>query len=311
MKELAVISGKGGTGKTSLVASFAALGQPCVLADCDVDAADLHLVLGPRNVRRFPFAGGQRAQIRPGHCTACGKCEEVCRFDAVFGDGPGNGTVERTFRIDPILCEGCGVCAWFCNEQAIEFGPVVNGHWFISETRCGPMVHARLGVAAENSGKLVSTVRGNAARLAGERGIELVISDGPPGIGCPVIACITGADLVLAVSEPTLSGLHDLERVAALAHHFGIPLAVSVNKWDLNPEITTRIEAWARSQKFALAGRIRYDPGVTAAQIRGMAVVEHRREGCAADIRRVWEGLRALLEGKDAACIAKSAFSGA
>jgi len=211
--------------------------------------------------------------------------------------------------VNPVLCEGCGVCAWFCAAQAIEFGPVVNGEWFISETRCGPMVHARLGVAAENSGKLVTTVRSNAVRLAETRGLELVISDGSPGIGCPVIASITGAELVLAVTEPTLSGLHDLERVADLTRHFAIPLAVTVNKWDLNPEVSARIEAWARDRQIGLAGRIRYDRAVTAAQIRRKAVVEHQGDGCAADIREVWKNVQARLQRKDAPCTAESAFS--
>ncbi|MGA2325980.1 MAG: ATP-binding protein [Bryobacteraceae bacterium] len=296
MKELVVISGKGGTGKTSLVASFAALSQNAVLADCDVDAADLHLILDPRVVERHQFSGGNRARIRPGHCTACGKCEEVCRFDAIFFDGPGNGSLERTFRVDPVACEGCGVCAWFCAERAIEFGPVVNGEWFVSETRCGPMVHARLGVAGENSGKLVSTVRTTATRLAEERGLDLVIIDGSPGIGCPVIASITGAHVVLAVSEPTLSGLHDLKRVVELTRHFRIPALVCVNKWDLNPEVCSRIEAWAQQQGLGLAGRVRYDRAVTAAQVNGKAVVEYQPDGCAGDIRSVWKNVAAHLE---------------
>ena len=190
-KELVVISGKGGTGKTSIVASFAALAEKTVLADCDVDAADLHLVLDPKIVRRMSFSGGKRARIKPGHCTACGKCEELCRFDAIHFDGPGNGRVEKTFRIDPIACEGCGVCAWFCAEDAIEFAPVINGEWYVSDTRHGPMVHAKLGIAEENSGKLVSTVRKEAGAIAEQRGL----------------------DLVLIVTEPTLSGLHDLGRV--------------------------------------------------------------------------------------------------
>lgn len=296
MKELVVISGKGGTGKTSLVASFAALSREAVLADCDVDAADLHLVLDPRTIERHRFSGGRRARIKAGHCTACGKCEELCRFDAIHFDGPGNGTIERTFRVDPAACEGCGVCAWFCAEGAIEFAPVVNGEWFVSETRCGPMVHARLGIAEENSGKLVSTVRANARRLAAERGLDLVMIDGSPGIGCPVIASITGADVVLVVSEPTLSGLHDLERVAALARHFGIPALVCVNKWDLNPEMSARIETWARTHGLAPAGRVRYDAAVTAAQVAGKAVVECRPDGCAEDIRSVWQTVAAYLE---------------
>jgi MinD superfamily P-loop ATPase len=297
VKELTVISGKGGTGKTSIVASFAALSQNSVLADCDVDAADLHLVLEPHVLRRHQFAGGKRARIKLGHCTACGKCEELCRFDAILFDGPGNGTVKKTFRVDPVACEGCGVCAWFCAERAIEFGPVVNGEWFISETRCGPMVHAKLGIAAENSGKLVSTVRTNAKRIAEERGLDLVLIDGSPGIGCPVIASVTGATLVLAVTEPTLSGLHDLERVAELTRHFGIPTLVCVNKWDLNPEVCERIEARAQERGLGLAGRVRYDHAFTEAQIRGKAVVEYGQDGCAADLRAVWATVEAHLDG--------------
>ena len=295
VKELAVISGKGGTGKTSVVASFAALSGSSVLADCDVDAADLHLVLEPRIIQRHEFAGGKRARIKPGQCTACGKCEELCRFDAIYFDGPGNGAVEMTFRVDPAACEGCGVCAWFCAEDAIEFGPVVNGEWFQSETRCGPLVHARLGIAEENSGKLVSTVRTNAKRIAEQRGLDLVLIDGSPGIGCPVIASVTGATLVLAVTEPTLSGLHDLERVAELTRHFGIPTLVCINKWDLNPEVCARIEARARERGLELAGRIRYDHAVTEAQIRREAVVEYEQDGCAMDLRAVWIRVMARL----------------
>ncbi len=297
VQELAVISGKGGTGKTSIVASFAAMSRNSVLADCDVDAADLHLVLDPHILRRNEFMGGKRARVKPGHCTACGKCEELCRFDAIFFDGPGNGAVERTFRVDPAVCEGCGVCAWFCEERAIEFGPVVNGEWFLSETRCGPMVHARLGIAEENSGKLVSTVRTNAKRIAEERGLDLVLIDGSPGIGCPVIASVTGASLVLAVTEPTLSGLHDLERVAELTRHFDIPMLVCVNKWDLNPDVCERIEARARERGLGLAGRVRYDRAFTDAQIRGKSVVEYGQDGCATDLRAVWATVEAHLNG--------------
>jgi len=299
-KELVVISGKGGTGKTSIVASFAALAEKIVLADCDVDAADLHLVLEPKIVRRESFSGGKTARIKPGHCTACGKCEEICRFDAIYFDGPGNGRVDKTFRIDPIACEGCGVCAWFCAENAIEFAPSVNGEWYVSDTRHGPMVHARLGVAEENSGKLVSTVRKEAAALAEKRGLGLILIDGSPGIGCPVIASITGADLVLIVTEPTLSGLHDLGRVADVARHFEISGLVCINKWDLNPDMATEIERQAKQRGLTVAGRVRYDRAVTDAQVRKQAVVEYQQNGCARDIRGVWDAVSRKLAEPDA-----------
>lgn len=285
MKELVVISGKGGTGKTSIAASLAILARPCVLADCDVDAADLHLILSPEVQRREPFSASKRARIRPGHCTACGKCEELCRFEAIRFDGPGNGRVAKTFRVDTLACEGCGVCAWFCAEHAIEFSPAVSGEWFVSETRCGPMAHAKLGIAEGNSGKLVSIVRQNARKLAEERNLDLVIIDGAPGIGCPVIASITGANLVLIVTEPTPSGLHDLQRVAELARHFGIPTAVCINKWDLNPDVAAVIEAWAIEHGLAVSGRIRYDRIVTQAQIHGRTVAEYAPTEWTNDLR--------------------------
>jgi MinD superfamily P-loop ATPase len=296
MKELVVISGKGGTGKTSLVASFAALAGNAVLADCDVDAADLHLVLEPKVVRREAFSGGKRAKVRTEDCAACGKCLEVCRFGAVSFDGPANGVVAKTYRVDPIACEGCGVCAWFCPAKAVDFAPVVNGEWFVSETRFGPMVHARLGIAAENSGKLVSTVRIEARNLAEQQGRALVIIDGSPGIGCPVIASVTGASLVLIVTEPTLSGKHDMERVADLAHHFEIPTTVCVNKWDLNSDVADEIELLAGQRGIALAGRVRYDSAVTQAQIRQQSVVEYQVNGCAADMRSVWQRVQQTLQ---------------
>jgi len=295
MKELVVISGKGGTGKTSIVASFAALAQKAVLADCDVDAADLHLVLEPKIIRRESFSGGKRARIKNGHCTACGKCEELCRFDAISFDGPGNGRAAKTFRIDPIACEGCGVCVWFCAEKAIEFGPAVNGEWFVSETRCGPMVHAKLGIAEENSGKLVNTVRTEARKLAEQRGLQTVIIDGSPGIGCPVIASITGASLVLIVTEPTLSGKHDMERVADLTRHFEITAMVCVNKWDLNPQIADEIESLAGQRGIRIAGRVRYDRAFTQAQIHRKSVVEHQVDGCSAEIRSVWSAVETAI----------------
>ena len=283
MKELVVISGKGGTGKTSLAASFAVLADRPVIADCDVDAADLHLVLSPRVKERHEFRSGHNAVIRQDDCTGCGDCLAHCRFGAVV-------QYPATYTVDPFACEGCGVCVRFCPTQAIDFPERLSGEWMVSETRCGPMVHARLGVAAENSGKLVSIVRREARRIAEAENHPLVIVDGPPGIGCPVIASVTGATLVLAVTEPTVSGEHDLERVLSLTRHFDIPAAVCVNKWDLNAEMTERIEDRTRKAGARIAGRIRYDRAVTLAQMQARAVVETEAP-CVEDIQRVWNGL--------------------
>ncbi len=286
MNELVVISGKGGTGKTSVVASFAALARSVILADCDVDAADLHLVLEPTVLRREDFSRGSRATIRRQDCTGCGRCREICRFGAVLEEDRDSDRVAKIFRIDPTGCEGCGLCARVCPQQAIEFGPAVSGEWYISQTRCGPMVHAKMGVAAENSGKLVSLVRRHARRLAEEQKQDLVLVDGSPGIGCPVIASITGASLVLIVTEPTLSGLHDLRRVADLTRHFGIAGRVCINKWDLNADVALEIEKWAAGHGLPVAGRLRYDPQVTRAQIQRQSVVEYATDGVAADVRQ-------------------------
>ncbi len=288
MKEVVIVSGKGGTGKTSIVASFAVLAQDAVLADCDVDAADLHLVLSPHIEERHEFRSGHEAVIREQRCSGCGECVNHCRFDALRLDGQAPGKV--TARVDPAACEGCGVCVWVCPEGAIDFPERVCGQWFVSHTRSGPLVHARLGIGAENSGKLVTTVRQAARRLAETQRKSLVLIDGPPGIGCPVIASITGAAAVLLVTEPTISGKHDLERVLALTRHFNIPAWVSVNKWDINPDITEAIEQAAHELSASVAGRIRYDPGVTRAQVQGRAVVE--LGGPAADdITATWKQL--------------------
>ena len=259
-----------------------------MLADCDVDAADLHLLLEPTIRQRGEFSGGSRARINVADCVGCGSCEELCRFDAISHNGSTNSGGNTTFCVDPIACEGCGVCAYFCEAGAIEFAPVVNGEWFVSDTRCGPMVHARLGIAEENSGKLVSLVRTKARKLAEQRKLDLVLIDGAPGIGCPVIASITGADLVLVVTEPTLSGLHDLERVTDLTKHFGVKTLVCINKWDLNVELSQEIETRARQRGVELAGTIRYDPAVTEAQIGKRALVEYTEQGGAVDIKQVW-----------------------
>ncbi|MBM4043830.1 MAG: 4Fe-4S dicluster domain-containing protein [Planctomycetes bacterium] len=287
MKEMLVISGKGGTGKTSLVASFAALANGKVLADCDVDAADLHLVLEPTVMRRETFTGGKKARILPAQCTACGKCQELCAFDAVRVDV--NKDTGQTHRIDPFSCEGCGLCVRFCPGQAIEFKDAASGEWFISRTRFGPMVHARLAPAAENSGKLVTVVRNHAREVAEKEGLGLILVDGAPGIGCPVIASLSGVDLALIVTEPTLSAFHDFERVRRLTRHFEVQTLVCINKHDLNPELTEEIERRARASGTRVAGLIRYDRAVTQAQIVKKSVPEFTDGPVTEDIRAVWE----------------------
>ncbi len=286
MKELAIVSGKGGTGKTSIAASFAALSGASVLADCDVDAADLYLVTDPVVISRHEFSGGKRAEIIPARCTDCGVCRELCRFDAVRRDGEtGN------LFVDPIGCEGCGVCHRFCDEGAVSFTDAVNGEWFVSQTRFGPMVHARLGIAEENSGKLVTTVRNAARDIADSNGSDMVIIDGSPGIGCPVIASVAGVDCALIITEPTLSGEHDLRRVADLSDHFSIPTVVCVNKWDINAEMTGRIESTAAERGIPVVGKISYDPVVTEAQVMKKAVPELPDGKCAAELRECWKAI--------------------
>jgi MinD superfamily P-loop ATPase len=288
MKELVVISGKGGAGKTSIAASFAVLAKDAVIADCDVDAADMHLLLEPEILERHDFYAGNEAVIKAAECTGCGVCHDYCRYDAIKSNGTSAGGAP--FYVDPSACEGCGVCVRFCPEQAIDFPERLCGEWMISKTRCGLMAHARLGVAAENSGKLVSTVRRETRRLAEENGASMIIVDGPPGIGCPVISSLTGASRVLVVTEPTVSGMHDMDRVLSLAKHFGIPTAVCVNKWDINPEMTESIEQRAAETGASIAGRVRYDAEVTRAQLLRKTVVELDTQG-AADIRDIWKYL--------------------
>jgi MinD superfamily P-loop ATPase len=282
MRELVVVSGKGGTGKTSLTAAFAFLAGENVLCDGDVDAADLHLLLKPEVRMRTDFMGGGKAVVDPGLCTRCGLCRDLCRFAAV----------DAGFLVDSIACEGCGVCVDLCPAQAIEFPIQKCGEWFISDTRVGPMVHARLGIAEENSGKLVSCIRQGAKKLAEERGFELIITDGPPGIGCPVIAAIGGATALALIVEPTVSGLHDMTRLADLAVHFRAPCLLCVNKFDLNIEMTEKLEEVARQRKMTVVGRVPFDPLFTRAMIDGQTVIEYQQDAATARaVQEVWEAI--------------------
>ncbi len=295
MKELVVLSGKGGTGKTSIVASFAALCDDKVVADCDVDAADLHLVLSPRMTNWKAFHGNKLAIIDQGGCTSCGRCADVCRFDAIIQESDPADPTRTKYSVDPLACEGCGACVIACPTDTIRLEDAMTGEWAVSESRLGPLVHARLGIGQESSGKLVTMVRSQAAVVARERGVALSLIDGSPGIGCPVIASLTGADLALVVTEPTVSGLHDLERVAGVAKKLGVPVTVTINKHDINLDAAARIEEWCISSGISVAPRIPYDDDVTAAQVNGLSVVEHSDGPAATAIRDVWSNVSATL----------------
>jgi MinD superfamily P-loop ATPase len=278
MKEVVVLSGKGGTGKTSIVGSFASLAKNKVLADCDVDAADLHLLLRPKTQEKNEFWSGQVATIDEDKCTQCGLCQELCRFNAI-----------KNYKIDQISCEGCGFCSHICPADAITMTDNMAGHLFISKTCYGYLVHARLGIAEENSGKLVALVRQKARELAEKKNADYIISDGPPGIGCPVISSLSGADLTLLVTEPTLSGIHDLERVHEVCRHFGVPALVCINKYDINESNADKIEEYCQQQGMGTVTRIPYDNVVTEAMIKGMPVVEYSKNGLSHEIAALWQ----------------------
>ena len=279
VKEITVLSGKGGTGKTSLTASFAVLTQHAVLTDCDVDAPDLHMLLKPEVLETQEFKASRVAVIDQDICVQCGKCEEHCRF----------GAIDKQV-VDPILCEGCGVCAYVCPVAAVELEKRVSGYAFISKTKYGPMSHALLNPGEENSGKLVALVRQNAKIVAEKENCELIINDGPPGIGCPVIASLGGVDMGLIVTEPTLSGIHDMERALGLLNHFKIPALVCVNKYDINEENTNRIVKFCESNGVEVVGKIPFDPIVTEAMVAGKPIVEYApKSNVSKAIKELWK----------------------
>ena len=289
MKEVVVLSGKGGTGKTSIVASFAALAQSKVLADCDVDAADLYLLLKPQVKEENEFWSGQIAFIDKERCIECGLCQEVCRFGAI-----------ENYMVAPVSCEGCGFCYQVCPVDAVTMRESMAGHWFISDTKYGHLCHARLGIAEENSGKLVSLVRQNAKSIAEKEGLQYIITDGPPGIGCPVISSLSGANLALLVTEPTLSGIHDLERVVGVCHHFGVAPLVCINKYDLNEENTHQIESYCRDEGIEVTAKIPFDNVVTEAIVQGLPVVEYSSNNLTQQIKELWWTISAKLDEQEA-----------
>ncbi len=277
MKEIVVLSGKGGTGKTSIVAALAVLARSKVLADCDVDAADLHLLLEPKVREEKEFWSGQVASIDKEKCTECDLCQELCRFAAI-----------TDFNIDPISCEGCGFCYQVCPVDAITMKESMSGHSFISETKYGYLCHARLGIAEENSGKLVALVRQSAKSIAERENLDYILTDGPPGIGCPVISAISGASMALLVTEPTLSGIHDLERVLGVCRHFNIAALVCINKHDINQENTEKIERYCLKQGVDVASKIPFDNVVTEALIKRLPVIEYGNGRVSHEIEKLW-----------------------
>lgn len=299
MKQLVILSGKGGTGKTSLAACFAHLASQAlgpdrlVMADADVDAANLEFLVRPQRLGQEEFVGGNCATIDQAACSACGECAAVCRFDAILAG-------KQAYHVDTFACEGCAACAYRCPTGAIRMVPQVAGAWFSSASRFGPLFHAHLLPGQENSGKLVTLVKQHARLKALDEGRDLVIVDGPPGIGCPVISSISGADLALIVTEPTQAGAHDLERILATARHFQVPALVCVNKCDLYPQGTEDIEGFCARQGIEVIGHIPFDPSVTEALVAGEPVTAFRPQAAASQaIASIWEGTcQAVLEGE-------------
>ncbi|HDQ70998.1 MAG TPA: 4Fe-4S dicluster domain-containing protein [Chloroflexi bacterium] len=288
MKQLVILSGKGGTGKTTVAAALAHLASrelAVVLADADVDAANLELVLDPDKLETHDFMSGQLAIIDPEPCSACGVCAEVCRFDAVIPGG-------EAYRIDSLACEGCAACFYQCPDEAIRMEEQHAGQWFRSDTRFGPLFHAHLFAGQENSGKLVTLVKQQGRLLALDTGAALLLVDGPPGIGCPVISASAGADMALHVVEPTVSGVHDLARIMATTDHFGVPSLVVINKADLNPARADEIAAFCAEREAALVGRIPYDDAVTEAMVQGRPVTAYTDGPVTEALRNVWEQVK-------------------
>jgi MinD superfamily P-loop ATPase len=294
VKQVVVLSGKGGTGKTTVAAALAhlaSLEESIVLVDADVDASNLELLLSPEERERHAFFSSKVAVIDPELCEACGRCQEVCRFDAVLApeaDG-------EAFSIDPVACEGCAVCLFQCPGEAIHMEEPQDGLWFLSDTRFGPLLHAHLFAGQENSGKLVAEVRQRAAAIAREDGQAYAIIDGPPGIGCPVIAATTGTDLALIVTEPTVSGIHDLERILGVAEHFGVPALVCINKYDINLQKSREISDYCTALGIEVVGRVPFDTVVTEAMVQGKPITAYEDGSVSRELGQVWQLVRERL----------------
>jgi len=281
VKQITVISGKGGTGKTVLTASFAALAHNACFVDCDVDAADLHLLLNPKVKEKHVFKSGKTAKIEKNSCTECGECIDVCRFNAITEE----------FAVDPISCEGCGICSLICPSSAIAMVENLSGEWYISNTRYGPFVHAKLGIAEENSGKLVTKIRQAAQELAKRMQLDYIVIDGPPGIGCPVIASLSAVDLAIIVTEPTIAGIHDMERIADVAAHFSIPAKVVINKHDINLDNSNAIENICHRRNIQLLARLPFSEKFVESMVQGIPMPEYCNNGIAKQVSDLWQAI--------------------
>jgi len=289
MRQITVLSGKGGTGKTTITASFAVLAKKAVVADCDVDAPDLHMLMHPEIIETQEFKGSKLAVIDEARCIKCGLCREKCKFNAVT----------ENFTIDSLSCEGCGVCAIICPTNAITLTERISGHAYISKTKYGFMAHAMLSPSEANSGKLVTLVRQNAKILAEKENCNFIIVDGPPGIGCPVIASVTGVDAGLVVTEPTMSGIHDLKRALQLLKHFNVQPFVCVNTYDINKDNAEKIESFCKENGIDVIGKIPFNPIVTEAMVNGKTIIEYSpRSAVAKEIEGIWEKLSTLISEK-------------
>ena len=299
MKQFVILSGKGGTGKTSIAASFAYLaaeGTPqisTVLADADVDAANLELVLAPRKLAQEDFWGGKTAGIDHAACSGCGECVDICRFDAIY-------VIDDIYKVDPIACEGCAACTYGCPTEAISMTDQIAGEWYRSESRYGPLFHAALHPAQENSGKLVTLIKQHAKLMALDDGRDLVIVDGPPGIGCPVISAASGADLALIVAEPSVAGVHDMRRILQTTEHFGVQPIVCINKADLYAEGSAEIETYCQEHGIEVIGSIPFDLDVTRAMANGDPVTAYEPDGAASEaLRVIWKRVLSILKEEE------------
>jgi MinD superfamily P-loop ATPase len=288
LREVVIISGKGGTGKTCLTAAFAHLAVKQVICDLDVDAPDLHLLLHPQNLTTQEFVSGHTAVITS-RCDSCGKCIDGCHFDAIRSQTPHP-------TVNSLKCEGCKVCVALCPVDAIDFPEKQCGRWHLADTRFGPMIHAQLFPGEENSGRLVTLLKNKARALAQERQLNLVLADGPPGIGCPVISSLAGANLAVVVTEPTPSGIHDLKRVLDLCDHFRLPAGVLINKWDFNGDLSRQIKAFCSQKEISILGQLPHDAAIVEAMIRGQTITEYQCNGTVELLREIWTAIKILIE---------------